>query len=74
MFATKDTFNKLDLVTSGKKEDSRNLLTLVVKLSFSLKVNVAINYIRESRVFHSATGNSSSQVGRRGHRNRLTQR
>ena len=31
MFATKDTSNKLDLVTSGKKEDSRNLLTLVVK-------------------------------------------
>lgn len=35
LFATKNTFNKLDLMTSGKKEDSHNLLALAV--SFSLK-------------------------------------
>lgn len=46
MFATKNTFNKLDLMTSGKKEDSHNLLALAV--SFSLKVNVAIIRTSES--------------------------
>ena len=39
-------FNKLDLMTSGKKEDSHSLLALAV--SFSLKVNVAIIRTRES--------------------------
>lgn len=35
LFVTKNTFNKLDRMTSGKKEDPHNLLALAV--SFSLK-------------------------------------